>query len=58
MSQNLSSDQFGRYNTSLSKDGAMPRDKKFDDPQPDKPTMSQDNFSANKSQPLAKPGFF
>lgn len=58
MSTSLSSDQFGQYNKSLSKDGAMPRSEKFDDAQPDKPSTTDNQFAPNKSQPLAKPGFF
>jgi len=58
MSTSLSLDQFGQYTKSISKDGAMPRSTKFDDAQPDKPNTINDQFAANKSQPLAKPGFF
>jgi hypothetical protein len=58
MSANLSSDQFGQYTQSVTKMGAMPRNKKFDDPQPAKMISIEDQFAPNKSQPLAKPGFF
>jgi hypothetical protein len=58
MSTSLSSDQFGKYSKSISKDGAMPRSTKFDDVQPDKPVTINNQFAPNQSQPLAKPGFF
>jgi len=58
MSANLSSDQFGQYTQSVTKMGAMPRSKKFDDPQPAKPVSTENQFAPNKNQPLAKPGFF
>jgi hypothetical protein len=58
MSTSLSSDQFGRYSKSISKEGAMPRSTKFDDIQLDKSNTTDNQFAPNKSQPLAKPGFF
>ena len=58
MSTSLSSDQFGQYTKSISKDGAMPRDPKFDDLQPAKVDATENRFAPNQSQPLAKPGFF
>jgi hypothetical protein len=58
MSKNLSLEQFGRYEQSVTKMGAMPRNPKFDDPQPAKPVSTEDQFAPNKSIPIAKPGFF
>jgi hypothetical protein len=58
MSATLSSDQFGQYTQSVTKMGAMPRNRKFDDPQPAKVVSIENQFAPNKSQPLAKPGFF
>ena len=58
MSTSLSSDQFGHYTDSLTKMGAMPRDPRFDDAQPDKPDTTENKLAPNQSQPLAKPGFF
>jgi len=56
MNQNLSQSQFA--SPSVSADGAMPRNSKFDEPQIAKISSEGNKFAPGAGTPLAKPGFF
>jgi hypothetical protein len=58
MNQNLSQSQFSPNFNSMTKMGAMPRNLKFDDPQPLKISAVQNKFAPGITKPIAKPGFF
>lgn len=58
MNQNLSQSQFSPNLNSMTKMGAMPRNLKFDDPQPLKVSPVQNKFAPGANKQIAKPGFF
>lgn len=57
MNPNLSAPQF-KGTQSMTQDGAMPLNSKFEDHPLAEVSGSQNNFAANINKPLAKPGFF
>lgn len=59
MNGNLSKLQFTPPSlTSVTKQGAMPMDTRFNGPEPLKPSASQNMLAANSGRPIPKPGFF
>jgi len=58
MNQNLSKGQFSLNTSSMTKMGAMPKNLKFDDPQPLKISSVQNKYAPGANQQIAKPGFF